>query len=143
MLSRWTVSDTSPTASFASIRASPRAAVTSSISPSRGAIRGAELFAISALYRSDAADLPLQLHDAVEQGLGRRRAARNVDVDRNDAVAAAHHRIGIMIIAAAIGAAAHRDDVARLRHLVVDPPQRRRHLVAERSGDDHHVRLAR
>jgi hypothetical protein len=28
-------------------------------------------------------------------------------------------------------------------HLVVDLAQRRRHLVAERAGDDHHVGLAR
>ena len=46
-----------------------------------------------------------------------------------------------MIISAAVGAAAHRDHVARLAHLVVDPAKRRRHLVAQRPGDDHHVRL--
>src|SRR3546814_8540105 len=58
-------------------------------------------------------------------------------------VAAAHHRIAGVIIAAAIGAASHRDDVARLRHQVVDAAQRRGHLVAQRARDDHHVRLAR
>src|SRR3546814_15798738 len=64
-------------------------------------------------------------------------------VDRHDAVAAAHHRIAVMIIAAAVGAASHRDDIFGVRHLVVDPAQRRGHLVAQRAGYDHHVRLAR
>src|SRR3546814_5292823 len=44
------------------------------------------------LYRADAANLPLQLHDPVEKGLGGRRAAGDVDVDRHDPVAAAHDR---------------------------------------------------
>src|SRR5260221_13807562 len=65
------------------------------------------------LDRSGAADLLLQHQHAVEQRLGRGRAARHVDVDRHDAVAAAHYRIGIVVIAAAIGARAHRDDVTR------------------------------
>src|SRR5574341_738087 len=44
---------------------------------------------------SGAADLLLQQQHAVEQSLGGRRTARHVDVDRHDAVAAAHHGIGI------------------------------------------------
>src|SRR5579871_328664 len=48
------------------------------------------------LDRSDPADLLLQQHHPIEQRLGGRRAARNVDVDRHDSVAAAHHRIGIV-----------------------------------------------
>src|SRR5579859_4200017 len=97
----------------------------------------------SAFDGADAADLLLQQQHAVEQRLRRRRAARHVDVDRHDAVATAHHRIGIVVVAAAIGAGAHRDHVARLGHLVVDLAQRRRHLVGERAGHDHHVGLPR
>src|SRR3569832_1399406 len=48
-----------------------------------------------------------------------------------------------MVIAAAVGAGAHRDHPARLGHLVVDAAQRRRHLVHQRAGDDHHVGLTR
>src|ERR1700674_852606 len=55
------------------------------------------------LDRSDPADFLLQQHHAIEQRLRRGRATGNVDVDRNDSVAAAHHRIGIVIVAAAIG----------------------------------------
>src|SRR3546814_9825645 len=47
-----------------------------------------------------------------------------------------------MIIAAAIGATAHRDDIFRVRHLSVHAAQRGCHLVAQRPRDDHHVRLA-
>jgi hypothetical protein len=37
----------------------------------------------------------------------------------------------------------HRDHPARLRHLVVNFAQRRRHLVRQRARHDHHVGLAR
>src|SRR5260370_11247425 len=52
----------------------------------------------SALDRAGAADLLLQQQHAVEQRFGGRRAARNVDVDPHDALAAPHHRISILII---------------------------------------------
>ena len=97
-------------------------------------------------YRADrvgAGNLLLQLQDPVDQRLGGRRAARHVDVHRHDAVAAAHHGIGIVVVAAAVGARAHGDDPARLGHLVVDLAQRRGHLVDQRAGHDHDVRLAR
>ena len=93
--------------------------------------------------RAGALDLLLQQQDAVDQRFGAGRAARHVDVDRHDPIAAAHHRVAEVIVAAAVGAGAHRQDIARLGHLVVDLAQGRRHLVAQRAGDDHHVRLAR
>src|ERR1700761_899016 len=84
-----------------------------------------------------APDLLLQQQHAVKQRFRRRRAAGHVNVDRHDAIAAAHHRIRVMIVTAAIGARSHRDHVTRLRHLVVDLAQRRRHLVGQRASDDH------
>src|SRR5689334_7248779 len=90
-----------------------------------------------------AADFPLQQHDAVDQSFRRRRAAWNIDVDRYDTIAAAHHRVGVVVVAAAICAGSHRDHVTRLGHLVVKFAQRRRHLVGQRTGDNHHVRLTR
>ena len=60
---------------------------------------------VSAL--AGAADFPLQKQDAVHQRLGGGRATGDINIHRHDAVAAPHHGIGIMIIAAAIGAAAH------------------------------------
>src|ERR671935_244315 len=86
-----------------------------------------------------APDLVLQLHDAVEKRLCSRRATGHVDIHGHDTVAAAHDGVRIVVIAAAVGARAHRDHPARLSHLVVDLAKRRRHLVAERSGNDHQV----
>src|SRR5258708_39188039 len=65
------------------------------------------------------ADLLLQLQNAVQQSLRRRRTAGNIDIDRHDTVAAADDGIGVVIIAAAIGAGAHGDHPARLGHLAV------------------------
>ena len=100
-------------------------------------------FAALPLDRAGSPDLLLQEKDTVKQRLGGGRTARHVDVDRDHPVAAAHHGVGIVVVAAAVGARSHGDDVARLRHLVVDLAQRGRHLVGQRAGDDHHVRLAR
>src|ERR1051326_6308853 len=91
------------------------------------------LFPYTTLFRSHAAspidiagaaDLPLQKHDAVDQGFRRRRTTGDVDVHWDDTVAAAHDGVGVVVVAAAIGAGAHGDDIARLRHLVVDLAQR-------------------
>ncbi len=54
--------------------------------------------------RAGAADLLLQEKHAVKQRLGGRRTAGHIDIDGNHAIAAAHHRIGIVVIAATIGA---------------------------------------
>src|SRR3979490_2411694 len=70
----------------------------------------------SPLDRADAADLLLQQQHAVEQRLRGRRAARHVDVDRDDAVAAAHDRVRIMVVAAAMRAGTHRNYAGGLRH---------------------------
>jgi hypothetical protein len=48
-----------------------------------------------------------------------------------------------VVVAATVGTGTHRDDSARLGHLVVDLAQRRRPLGGQRAGDDHHVGLAR
>src|SRR5271156_877794 len=72
------------------------------------------------LDRPGAADLLLEEQYAIDERFRRGRAAGNVDIDRHDPVAAAHDRIGIVVIAAAIGAGPHRDHITRLRHLIVD-----------------------
>src|SRR5437867_7362621 len=61
-----------------------------------------------------AADLGLQLQDAVEQRLRRGRAAGHVDIHRHDAVAAAHHGVAVVVVAATIGAGTHAEHPARL-----------------------------
>src|SRR5215472_16082150 len=67
-----------------------------------------------------APDLLLQQQNAVEQRLRCRRAPWNINVHRHDPIAAAHYGIRVMIIAAAVGAGAHRNNPPRLRHLVVN-----------------------
>lgn len=47
-----------------------------------------------------------------------------------------------MVVAAAVGAAAHGDDPSRVGHLVVDLAQGGGHLVGEGAGDNHDVGLA-
>ncbi len=87
-------------------------------------------------------DLVVQLEDRVDQHLGARRAAGEVHVDGYDVVDALDDRV-VVEHAARAGAHAHREDVLGLGHLVVDLAQDRRHLVADASGDDHQVGLAR
>ena len=88
-------------------------------------------------------DLALQGEDALQQRLGRRRTARDVDVHRNHVIHAGDHRVDVAVMVAGIGATAHRDDPLRVGHLVVEPADARRHLDRHRAGDEHHVGLAR
>src|SRR5262249_38110988 len=97
----------------------------------------------SALDRAGAADLLLQQQYAVDECLGGRWAAGGVDIERQDAIAAAHDQIEIMVIAPTVRARAHRNHVARLRHLIVDLAQSGRHFVGKRPRHDHHIRLPR
>src|SRR3954454_10597867 len=76
-------------------------------------------------------DALLQQHDALEQRLGPRRAARHVDVDRDHLVDALRHGVAVPVGAAAVGAAAHRDDVLRVGHLLVEPLDGRDDLVGD------------
>src|SRR5262245_51741641 len=60
-------------------------------------------------------DLLLQLHHAIEQRLGPRRAAGHVDVHRHHLVDALQHVVAVLPVGpAVVGARAHRDHVLRL-----------------------------
>jgi hypothetical protein len=85
--------------------------------------------------------LALKLEDAVHEGLTRWGAAGNIYIDRDDPVATADDAVAVVVVASAVGAAAHTDDPAWLRHLIVDLSQSGGHLVGEGSGDNHNVRL--
>src|SRR5882762_3190333 len=86
-------------------------------------------------------DLVLEANDSVEQPLGAGRASRDVDVHRDDLVDSLRDAVGVPVRPAAVGARTHRYHVLRLGHLLVDPLDRRRHLVGDRARDDHQVRL--
>src|SRR4051812_177035 len=87
-------------------------------------------------------DLVLHAEEAFGERFRARRATRDVDVDGHDLVDALAHRIGELEEPAAVGAAAHADDVLRLGHLLVEELAALGHLVGERTGDDHEVALA-
>src|SRR5690606_14539531 len=72
---------------------------------------------------------------------GRGGATRHVDVHGYDAITAAHHRIRVVVVAAAVCTGAHGYHPARFGHLVVNLAKRGCHLVAQRASHDHHVRL--
>ena len=76
----------------------------------------------------------------VQQGLRPRRAARHVDVDRDELVDPLGHAVGVPVRSAAVGAGTERDHVLRLGQLGVQPRDRRGHRVGQRAGDDEHVR---
>jgi hypothetical protein len=87
-------------------------------------------------------DLILQLKDAIQQRLSCRRTPRNINIHRNNAVDSSQDTVAVVIVASAVGAAAHADHPLGIWHLVVEESDRRRHLVADGAGDDHHVGLA-
>lgn len=86
--------------------------------------------------------LLLKLEDTKHEGLGGRRATRNVDIHRHDPVTAAGDAVRVVVVAAAVCARAHGDDPAGVGHLVVDLAQGGGHFVGEGAGHDHDVRLA-
>src|SRR6185369_697593 len=115
---------------------SPTATLCARTAPGSAALNfwpNAERSVISPLDRPGAADFPLQKHDAVHERFSGGRTAWHVDINGNDPIAAAHDGIGVVIVAAAIGAGPHRDHITRLGHLVVNLAQRRGHLVGQRS----------
>ncbi len=110
--------------------------------------RGAQRGLLGGPGRGDAVDaelavldLVVQLDDRVEQHLGAGRTPGQVDVDRDDVVDALDDRV-VVEHAARAGAHAHRDDPLGVRHLVVDLPHHRGHLLRDASRHDHEVCLA-
>src|SRR5207249_10949988 len=91
------------------------------------------LFPYTTLFRS-------QLQQPIQQGFGPGRTAGHVDVYGDDLVHPLDDTIAIVVIPRS-SAGPHRDDVSRLRHLVVDPADHFRHLPGDRAGDDHEVSL--
>src|SRR5947208_8186776 len=87
-------------------------------------------------------DLVLELHEPVDHRLGAGRAARDVDVDRDDRIDA-HDRGVVVVEAARARADTEGDDPLGLGHLVVDALEDGRHFVADRSDDEQDVGLSR
>ena len=86
-------------------------------------------------------DFLLQLQETVQQTFRRGWAPGDVNVDGNNAVATADDSVGVVIVAATVGATSHRNYPAGLGHLVVYFPECGCHLVRQRAGDNHDIRL--
>ena len=97
--------------------------------------------AAPALRHVLALDALLQEHDALEERLGPRRAARHVDVDRKDLVDALGHGVAVPVGTAAVGARAHGDHVLGVGHLLVEPQDGGSHLVGHGARDHDQVGL--
>src|SRR5207248_5072809 len=94
-----------------------------------GSISGGGSDATPLLLDVFPADLLLELHYSVEQGLWSGRTAGHVDVDGHDLVDPLGDGIRVPVGAAAVGAGAVGDHVLGLGHLVVDTFERGGHLV--------------
>lgn len=100
------------------------------------------LFSVPHLQSLHALDLLLELENSVEERLGSRRTSGNVNIYWDDSVASADYRIRVVVVTATVGAASHRDDPARLGHLIVDFTKSWSHLVRERAGDNDNIGLS-
>jgi len=87
-------------------------------------------------------DFFLELKDGVENGFGARRAAGNVDVNREHLIAALHDGV-VVEDATGSGAGTHRDHPLGFGHLIVKLANDGSHFLREAAGDDHQVGLAR
>ena len=76
-------------------------------------------------------------------GRRRRRATRDLDVDRDDVGDAAEGGVALAEDAARAAAVAHRDDELRIGRRVVGPLQRDRHVLRDRAGHQQQVGVAR
>src|SRR5690606_28341851 len=87
------------------------------------------------------ADLFLEQDKSLEQGVRTRRAARHVDIDWQKGIDPLDDAVDV-VHAAGIRARPHRNDPARLQHLVVEPLYDRRHLDENRPGNDDEIGLS-
>src|SRR5467141_104528 len=87
-------------------------------------------------------DLFLELEDGVEQRLRPRRAARDVNIDGNDLIAALDDSV-IVENAARRGASPHGDDPLGFWHLIIELTDDRGHFLRKAAGNDHKIGLAR
>src|SRR6266849_3753393 len=89
-----------------------------------------------------AVNLLLQLQNGIQQCLRTGGASRHIYIHGNHLVASLHDRV-IVEYAARSRASAHGNHPLRLRHLIVELPHHRRHLLREPPGHNHQVRLPR
>src|SRR5213593_1803484 len=142
MASRATTAVWSPRKSWVSSTRPPRRARSRAriACPSTGirlSSRGATLEALGPRR-----ELVLELHQAVDDALGAGWASRDVHVDGDDRVDSLNRRV-VVVEAARAGADAEGHHPLGLAHLVIDPLEHWRHLVADGAHHEQHVGLTR
>jgi hypothetical protein len=88
-------------------------------------------------------DFALQFHECVKQRFRTRRAPGDVNVDWNVTVDAFKNIVTLFKRSTGNRARAHCDHVFWISHLVIKAHDLWRHLLRDRSGDDHQIRLPR
>ena len=101
------------------------------------------LFAVPQLSILHSLYLLLQLKNAIQQCLCRRRTARHVYVNRYDTITSTNNRVRVVIISTTIGTASHWYDPLRVKSLVINSAQCWCHLVGHRASDYNAVGLTR
>src|SRR5260370_41080118 len=95
-----------------------------------------------ALSRPVVLDTILEFDQTVEHGLGPRRASRDIQMYRHDAVDTLQHRV-IIVGTARTRACAERHHPFRLAHLLVDAAQNRRLALCDGADHEEQVGLSR
>ena len=107
-----------------------------------GAFWFGALIELGSVDRAGVLDLVLQIENGADELLGARWAAWDVDIDRDKAIDALHHGVGIEDTAAA-GACTHRDAPLGFGHLQPDALHDWQHLHYDATGHDHQIALSR
>merc|ERR1712159_840060 len=90
------------------------------------------------------ADFVLDPHQSFQQRFRPWRAPGDIYIHRNHQVDSLHHVIPILEVRATThGARTHGDDILRIRHHVVKPPNATGHFVSNGSRYDHQIGLTR
>jgi hypothetical protein len=74
---------------------------------------------------------------------GDQHTTRNIDINRDNPVAAADNRVAVMVVAATVGAASHTNNPPRIGHLIIYLSKGRCHLIRQGTRDNHDIGLSR
>lgn len=86
-------------------------------------------------------NLLLQLKQSKKQSLSRRRTSRHINIHRHNTITPPHNRIRVMVISTPIRTTPHRNNPPRLRHLIINLPQSRCHLIRQSPSHNHNITL--
>ena len=89
------------------------------------------------------AHLLLKLEYPVHECLRRRRASRDVDINRHYPITAPGNTVAVVIITSSVRARSHRYHPSGVGHLIIDLSKRGSHFVGQSASNDHNIGLTR